>query len=203
MTVVDTPTAADLEREALARSDADVIVMAAAVADYRPAEAPARSARRTRSADGRARAHARRPRGARRQRRGGQVLVGFAADGAGAGLERAREKRLAKRADLFVFNDMSRADIGFDVDENEVVLVSNSGSGRSRGGRNARSPRSCSTRWSGYSRRDDRRGSGAQRGRRRRRGGRRRARGGDLDLAVRAPRETLELCVLGLLAEGT
>jgi phosphopantothenoylcysteine decarboxylase/phosphopantothenate--cysteine ligase len=55
------------------------------------------------------------------------VLVGFAADGAGAGLERAREKRLAKRADLFVFNDVSRVDIGFDVDENEVVLVSDAG----------------------------------------------------------------------------
>ena len=42
ITVVETPTAADLEREALARHDADVIVMAAAVADYRlpvPSEA--------------------------------------------------------------------------------------------------------------------------------------------------------------------
>ena len=36
--LVETPTAADLEREALARADADVVVMAAAVADYRPAE---------------------------------------------------------------------------------------------------------------------------------------------------------------------
>ena len=35
--VIETPTAADLEREALARSDADVVLMAAAVADYRPA----------------------------------------------------------------------------------------------------------------------------------------------------------------------
>ena len=43
------------------------------------------------------------------------------------GLERAREKRLAKRADLFVFNDVSRVDIGFDVDDNEVVLVSDAG----------------------------------------------------------------------------
>jgi phosphopantothenoylcysteine decarboxylase/phosphopantothenate--cysteine ligase len=55
------------------------------------------------------------------------VLVGFAADGADEGLERAREKRVAKRADLFVFNDVSRADIGFDVDENEVVIVSDAG----------------------------------------------------------------------------
>ena len=128
VTVVDTPTAADLEREALARSDADVIVMAAAVADYRPAEARADK----------------RPKDDERwtvelepthdvlgalggERRPGQVLVGFAADGADAGLERAREKRVAKRADLFVFNDVSRDDIGFDVDENEVVIVSDAG----------------------------------------------------------------------------
>src|ERR671922_449063 len=37
--VVEAPTAADLARETLARADADVVVMAAAVADYRPAEA--------------------------------------------------------------------------------------------------------------------------------------------------------------------
>jgi phosphopantothenoylcysteine decarboxylase/phosphopantothenate--cysteine ligase len=55
------------------------------------------------------------------------VIVGFAADGAGAGLERAREKRMAKGADLFVFNDVSRADIGFDAPENEVVVVSDAG----------------------------------------------------------------------------
>ena len=43
------------------------------------------------------------------------------------GLERAREKRLAKNADLFVFNDVSRPDIGFDATDNEVVLLSNNG----------------------------------------------------------------------------
>ena len=128
VTVVDTPTAADLEREALSRSDADVLVMAAAVADYRPAKPRADK----------------RPKDEERwtveleptrdvlaalgaERRAGQVLVGFAADGAGSGLERAREKRIAKRADLFVFNDVSRPDIGFDVDENEVVIVSEAG----------------------------------------------------------------------------
>jgi phosphopantothenoylcysteine decarboxylase / phosphopantothenate---cysteine ligase len=126
VTVVETPTAADLEREALARADADVIVMAAAVADYRPA-AP-ETAKRPKdglpwtveltpttdvlAALGEA-------------RRAGQVLVGFAADGAEPGLERAREKRVAKRADLIVFNDVSRRDIGFDAADNEVVLLSN------------------------------------------------------------------------------
>jgi phosphopantothenoylcysteine decarboxylase / phosphopantothenate---cysteine ligase len=126
MTVVATPTAADVEREALARADADVIVMAAAVADYRPAspeagKRPKDSAPWTvelvpttdvLAALGSARTAE-------------QVLVGFAADGAGSGLERARAKRLAKGADLIVFNDVSRGDIGFDTVENEVVLLSN------------------------------------------------------------------------------
>jgi phosphopantothenoylcysteine decarboxylase/phosphopantothenate--cysteine ligase len=126
--VVETPTAADLEREALARGDADVVLMAAAVADYAPA-APH---------------HGKRPKdretwtvgleptsdvlaalGA--ARRPGQVLVGFAADGAGEGLERARRKRAAKSADLVVYNDVSRDDIGFDTPENEVVLLSEAG----------------------------------------------------------------------------
>jgi phosphopantothenoylcysteine decarboxylase / phosphopantothenate---cysteine ligase len=128
VTVVDTPTASDLEREALARADADVIVMAAAVADYRPS-AP-ETAKRPKddvawtvelapTSDVLAALGA--------SRRGDQVLVGFAADGAGAGLERARAKLLAKGADLFVFNDVSRDDIGFDVPDNEVVLLSNGG----------------------------------------------------------------------------
>ena len=126
--VVETPTAADVEREALARADADVIVMTAAVADYRPA----------------ARSSAKRPKDARSwqveleptadvlaalgaKRHPGQVLVGFAADGLDPGLERAREKRLSKGADLVVFNDVTRDDIGFDSDENEVVLLSEEG----------------------------------------------------------------------------
>ena len=126
--VVETPTAGDLEREALARMDADVIVMAAAVADYRLTSPSATK----RPKDGApwtielaptpdvlaALGAARRP---------GQVLVGFAADGTDSGLERTREKRRAKNADLFVFNDVSRSDIGFDASDNEVVLVSEDG----------------------------------------------------------------------------
>jgi phosphopantothenoylcysteine decarboxylase / phosphopantothenate---cysteine ligase len=126
VTVVETPTAADLEREAIARADADVIVMAAAVADYRPA-APQTTKR---PKDGAPWTIELLPTtdvlatlGAARSE--GQVIVGFAADGAGSGLERAREKRVAKGADLIVFNDIGRTDIGFDTAENEVVLVSN------------------------------------------------------------------------------
>jgi phosphopantothenoylcysteine decarboxylase / phosphopantothenate---cysteine ligase len=131
VTVVETPTASDLERETLARGDSDVIVMAAAVADYRPAEPLGE--KRQKDADAwtveleptvdvlAALGAARRP---------GQVLVGFAADGAEAGLERARTKRVAKGADLIVFNDVARPDIGFDVAENEVVVVSDAGERR-------------------------------------------------------------------------
>jgi phosphopantothenoylcysteine decarboxylase / phosphopantothenate---cysteine ligase len=125
VTVVETPTAADLEREVLARADVDVIVMAAAVADYRlpspldekrPKDAAAWTIELQPTSDVLATLGA--------VRRPEQVLVGFAADGAAAGLERARVKRTAKGADLFVFNDVSRADIGFDAPDNEVVLLS-------------------------------------------------------------------------------
>ena len=123
--VVATPTAADLEREALPRAaEADVVVMAAAVADYRPAEAIAAK----RPKDSAAWTVELEPTtdvlaaiGSRR--RDGQVIVGFAADHGDRGLERAREKLARKGADLFVFNDVSRADIGFDAPDNEVTLV--------------------------------------------------------------------------------
>jgi phosphopantothenoylcysteine decarboxylase / phosphopantothenate---cysteine ligase len=123
--LVPAQTAADLEQEVLARADADVVLMAAAVADYRPAEQS--SAKRPKNdqpwtvtleptGDVLAQLGAR--------RRNGQVLVGFAADHGETGLARAREKLEAKGSDLIVFNDVSRDDIGFDAGENEVVLVS-------------------------------------------------------------------------------
>jgi phosphopantothenoylcysteine decarboxylase/phosphopantothenate--cysteine ligase len=128
VTVVDTPTAADVEREALARSDADVIVMAAAVSDYRSV-APSEEKR---AKDGSGWTVELEPTadvlaaiGSARTDR--QVIVGFAADRGEQGLARAREKRLAKNADLVVFNDVSRADIGFDATDNEVVVVSPNG----------------------------------------------------------------------------
>ena len=61
------------------------------------------------------------------RRRDDQLLVGFAAETGANGLERAREKLDRKGADLFVLNDVSRTDIGFDTDENEVTLVTAGG----------------------------------------------------------------------------
>jgi phosphopantothenoylcysteine decarboxylase / phosphopantothenate---cysteine ligase len=123
--VVDAPTAEDVARETLARGDADVIVMAAAVADYRPAEREEGK----RPKDGEPWTVTLEPttdvlRELGASRRNGQLLIGFAADHGERGLERAREKLGNKRADLIVFNDVSRSDIGFDAAENEVVLVS-------------------------------------------------------------------------------
>ena len=129
--LVPASTAAELEREVLARADADVVVMAAAVADYRPAETSAE--KRPKSAepwtvtlepttDVLAQLGA--------SRRNGQLLVGFAADRGETGLARARDKLASKGSDLIVFNDVSRDDIGFDSIENEVVLVSAAGERR-------------------------------------------------------------------------
>lgn len=126
--VVAAPTAADVEREVLARADdADVVVMAAAVADYRPAEALAGK----RGKDGappwtlelEPTTDVLRALG---EREDGPLLVGFAAE-SGGGVDRARRKLTDKNVNLVVFNDVSRADIGFDSEENEVTLIGRDG----------------------------------------------------------------------------
>ncbi|MGE0591041.1 MAG: bifunctional phosphopantothenoylcysteine decarboxylase/phosphopantothenate synthase [Vicinamibacterales bacterium] len=105
----------------------DVVVMAAAVADYTPAHpAPAKVAK----TDGPLHLVLERTRdiladvGALPERvaSGLPVLVGFAAE-TGEPLARAREKRVRKGADLIVANDVSRPGTGFDADDNEVTLV--------------------------------------------------------------------------------
>jgi phosphopantothenoylcysteine decarboxylase/phosphopantothenate--cysteine ligase len=129
--VVAAPTAAALEREVLERADADVVLMAAAVADYRPAS-PSEE-KRPKSGEPwtvelEPTADVLQQLGERR--REGQLLVGFAADRGEHGLARAREKLARKGSDLIVFNDVSRDDIGFDATENEVVLISKTGERR-------------------------------------------------------------------------
>ena len=126
--VVPVPTAADLRREALAREDADVILMAAAVSDYRPAESLA--TKRPKSAEPWTvelvpTADVARALGA--ARRDQQVLVAFGAESGEDGLARKRSMLTDKNVDLVVYNDVGRDDIGFDSDENEVVLVARDG----------------------------------------------------------------------------
>jgi phosphopantothenoylcysteine decarboxylase / phosphopantothenate---cysteine ligase len=129
--VIETPTAEALLEQALAHAEADVVLMAAAVADYRPAAALAEK----RPKDDKAWQVTLEPtadvlRTLAERRTNGQVLIGFAADRGEGGLARAREKLMQKRVDLVVYNDVARDDIGFDAEENEVVLVGPEGERR-------------------------------------------------------------------------
>ncbi len=127
--VVQTPTAADLEREADVRADvADVVVMAAAVADYRPAQQLAGK----RPKDDEPWNLSLEPtvdilRRLGERARNGQVLVGFGAESGAAGLNRKRTMLDDKKLDLVVYNDVGRDGIGFDASDNEVVLVTRRG----------------------------------------------------------------------------
>jgi len=125
---IPTPTAESMLDAALALADVDIALFAAAVADYRPVETHAAK----RPKDERAWAVELAPTGdvARalgERKRGGQVLVVFGAEHGEEGLERKRAMLDTKNADLVVYNDVARADIGFDANDNEVVLVSRSG----------------------------------------------------------------------------
>jgi phosphopantothenoylcysteine decarboxylase/phosphopantothenate--cysteine ligase len=125
---IPTPSAESMRDAALALADVDVALLAAAVADYRPVEAIAGK----RPKDERGWTLELQPTediagalGARK--RPGQVLVAFGAEHGAEGLARKRAMLDTKNADLVVFNDVGRADIGFDSGENEVVLVSRDG----------------------------------------------------------------------------
>jgi phosphopantothenoylcysteine decarboxylase/phosphopantothenate--cysteine ligase len=125
--LVEAPTASDVER-ATAGSDADIVLMAAAVSDYRPsqtdeAKRPKDDKRWTIELEPTADVL----RGLGDSRTNGQVLVGFAAETSENGLERARAKLADKQVDLIVYNDVSREDVGFDSEDNEVVIVSANG----------------------------------------------------------------------------
>jgi phosphopantothenoylcysteine decarboxylase/phosphopantothenate--cysteine ligase len=126
--VVEAPTAAEVERATSSHADADIVLMTAAVSDYRPA----RTDLAKRPKDEQTWRIELEPtadvlKGLGERRRNGQVLVGFAAETAEDGLERARKKLAAKQVDLIVYNDVSREDVGFDAEDNEVVIVSAQG----------------------------------------------------------------------------
>ncbi|MDX6594568.1 MAG: phosphopantothenoylcysteine decarboxylase / phosphopantothenate---cysteine ligase [Gaiellales bacterium] len=107
---------------------ADVVVMAAAVGDYRPVKPTA--GKRTKDAEGwtvhlEPTVDVLAELG--RSRRPGQVLVGFAAEHGEGAIDRARGKLERKNVDMIVMNDISRTDIGFDSVFNEVVLLTSNG----------------------------------------------------------------------------
>jgi phosphopantothenoylcysteine decarboxylase / phosphopantothenate---cysteine ligase len=122
-------TAAEMEAAMLHRAEeADVVVMAAAVADFRPKEA---GTSKMHKSDGvpdlvlEATPDILAELG--RRRRPGQVLVGFAAETEQLS-DRARAKLASKGVDLMVANDVSAPAVGFDHDTNEVTIFGADGS---------------------------------------------------------------------------
>jgi phosphopantothenoylcysteine decarboxylase / phosphopantothenate---cysteine ligase len=121
---VDVETAAEMRAAVLgALERATIVVLAAAVADYAPARTEDKKLKREK-ADVLTLELVRNPDILAEvvKRRGSRTVVGFAAETDHV-LENARGKLARKGCDLIVANDVSRSDIGFDVDRNEVVIL--------------------------------------------------------------------------------
>ncbi len=126
VTVHRVHSAAELEQACEREFQAcDVLLMAAAVADFRPTSPENGKIKKGH------RSHLTielEPtpdvlRGLSAHRRPGQTLVAFAAEHGADGLERARAKLAGKGVDAVIFNDISRTDIGFDSTANEVTIL--------------------------------------------------------------------------------
>jgi len=133
--VVRVRTARDMSDAVTATSQgADVVIMSAAVADFRPRDASAQKIKKTAVGDSPSIELVRNPDilaalGAHREAHGadgGPVLVGFAAETEGV-VDYARAKLVNKKCDLVVANDVSQPDAGFEVDTNRVTIVSATG----------------------------------------------------------------------------
>jgi phosphopantothenoylcysteine decarboxylase/phosphopantothenate--cysteine ligase len=127
---VDVSTAAELQEACAAEfPDSDVLLMAAAVADYRPS-APAETKLKKDRSEALTLELERTPdiltalAGARRP---GQTIVGFAAEHGDGAIAYGRDKLARKGLDAVVVNDIARRDIGFEGDHNEVTIVTASG----------------------------------------------------------------------------
>ncbi|MEZ4700558.1 MAG: bifunctional phosphopantothenoylcysteine decarboxylase/phosphopantothenate--cysteine ligase CoaBC [Rhodothermales bacterium] len=127
VTFVGVESAAEMADAVLSRSDADLVIMAAAVADYTPAE---RSDTKVKKADGDLSIALRRTidilatLGA--QKRPDQILVGFALE-TDHGIEHAQGKLARKNLDWIVLNDMTEPGAGFGTGTNKVTLLARDG----------------------------------------------------------------------------
>jgi phosphopantothenoylcysteine decarboxylase/phosphopantothenate--cysteine ligase len=124
---VPVETAAEMEAAVIERADADVVIMAAAVADFRPVVAADRKIKKDEGVptivlestpDILA--------GLGERKRPGQILVGFAAETDDL-LANAQRKLTAKRLDLLVANDVLAPGAGFQYDTNEVIILRSDG----------------------------------------------------------------------------
>jgi phosphopantothenoylcysteine decarboxylase/phosphopantothenate--cysteine ligase len=124
---VDVGTAAELAAACATEFDGcDLLLMAAAVADYRPAEPRAGKIKKT-DAGGELELRLERTddvlSALAARRRDGQLIVGFAAETGDRALEYGRGKLARKKLDAVVVNDVAAPGIGFDAAENEVTIL--------------------------------------------------------------------------------
>lgn len=123
---VEAPTAAAMQQACEQEmAGCDVLLMAAAIADFRPAH-PVDGKIKKREAQSLDLELEPTPdvlAGLAAARTDGQTLIGFAAEHGEQGLAHARAKLAEKRLDAIVLNDISRADIGFAAAENEVTVI--------------------------------------------------------------------------------
>jgi len=121
---IDVQTAGEMRDAVLAALPrATIAILAAAVADYTPALAEGVKIKREKK-DSLTLSLVKTPDILAEvvKSRGTRTVVGFAAETNDL-LENARAKLARKGCDLIVANDVSRADIGFDVDRNEVLII--------------------------------------------------------------------------------
>jgi len=131
VSVVQVGSAAELGAACRAQFEScDVLLMAAAVADFRPAEAAGHKLKKT---------DPQTPKAIQLEptedvlaqlasRRGtGQVLVGFAAEHGAGAVAYGRDKLARKGLDAIVVNDIARSDIGFHSAHNEVTILARDG----------------------------------------------------------------------------
>lgn len=111
------------EEVSSAFKEADVLIMAAAVSDYSPENVEQKKMKKQDALTLNLKKNPDILQEMGRRKVSGQCLVGFAAETDNI-LDYAKEKLSAKQADLIVANDVGGKDRGFNVDSNEVTLVS-------------------------------------------------------------------------------
>jgi phosphopantothenoylcysteine decarboxylase/phosphopantothenate--cysteine ligase len=127
--LIKVKSAADMKNEVLKEAEtADIIIMAAAIADYRPQEYSTQKIKKEdralninleRTTDILAELG--------KRKKNSQLLIGFAAESENL-LENAQQKLRKKRADYIVANDISDKNIAFGSDKNKVSILSEEGS---------------------------------------------------------------------------
>ena len=128
---IDVISADDMLKAVTAHLDScDVLVMAAAVADWRPSTMSAQKLKKLRMSPELHLEPTPDILQAIKSRKGGRLFIGFAAETTEVEGE-ARRKLVSKGLDLIVANDVSQADAGFDVDTNRVILITPSDEARS------------------------------------------------------------------------